>query len=157
MHCARCGTPVSEHFRFCPECGEEHLPLRPVGATSASKQKWVWDPLTVAAVGITLALVVATALWLPARSQRAAGDPSDADMRRVFEHQQPDLQNGAADLLTFKRVSSESREILGVIVHFADYEAELAYRARGQTEMVTGRIAFKLTDDGWLGEDGQYY
>ena len=154
MYCEHCGAQVSESFRFCPGCGG-----RRDGRSlfQSLTHKWAWDPLTVGVLAITLIIVGATALWLPSNGQVAASDPSEADTRHVFEHQRPELQNGAAKLLRFKRVNSESQEIVGVIVHFAEYEAEIAYPARGQTETLTGQITFKLTDQGWLGEDGQHY
>jgi hypothetical protein len=151
MYCEHCGAQASESFIFCPGCGRRRH------GTSATTGKWAWDPLTVAVLAVTLLIVGATALWLPSKHQVAAGDPSEADTRQVFEHQRPELQNGAAKLRAFKKVNSASQEILGVIVHFADYEAEIAYPARGQTETITGQITFKLTDEGWLGEDGQRY
>jgi hypothetical protein len=156
VYCEHCGARVGESFRFCPECGGRRHGNRP-DATGAANHTWARDPLTVAVVAITLILTGATALWLPYKDQVAASDPSEADTRQVFEHQRPELQNGAAELLTFKKLNSASQEILGVIVHFADYEAEIAYPTRGETETITGQITFKLTDEGWLGEDGQHY
>jgi len=152
MYCQHCGAPVSESFQYCPECGG-----RRHGRFPFLKHSRTWDPLTIAVVTITALLVGATALWLPGKRQVVASDPSEGDTRVVFEHQRPEFQTGAAKLLTFKKVNAESQEIVGVIVHFAEYEAEIEYPARGETETLTGQITFKLTDKGWLGEDGQLY
>jgi hypothetical protein len=153
MYCEHCGAQVVESFRFCPGCGGR----RQGRFFQTLTRKGTWDPLTVSVLAITFLIVGATVLWLPSKGQGAAHDPSEADTRLVFEHQWPTLQNGTAKLLAFKKVNAESREIVGVIVHFAEYEAQLAYPTSGQTETVTGQIAFKLTDEGWLGEDGQHY
>jgi len=152
MFCQHCGAPASESFRFCPECGG-----RRQGRLSFFHHHRTWDPLTIAVVALTAMLVGATALGLPNKHQVVASDPSEADTRVVFEHQRPEFQTGAAKLLTFRKVSAESQEIVGVIVHFAEYEAEIAYPARSETETLSGQITFKLTEKGWLGEDGELY
>lgn len=166
MYCEHCGAPVNESFRFCPECGgsrqgavasERPAALSESRGISEIKHRWARTPRAIAVLGMAVILVGATPLWLRYKSQTPASDPSEADARKVFEHQRKKPEDAAAHILTFRKVHSESQEILGVIVHFVDYEAEIRFPNGDQTDKLTGRLAFKLTDDGWLGEDGKLY
>ena len=127
-------------------------------AISAIKGKWAWNPLTIAVLGIAVILFGTILLWVLYNSNIDASDPSEADARKVFENQREErLKDGLAEILTFKKVNAESQEILGVRLYIVEYEAEIRYPNKDQTEKVEGRITFKMTDKGWLGEDGKFH
>src|SRR5262245_53686265 len=109
MYCQHCGSPISEGFTFCPQCGgkrqgassSQQQPLH-FSLSTAIKEKWVWNALTIAAVVLGTLL-----LWAHYKGSIGASDPSMADVRKVFENQwETQLKDGLAEILTFKNVAS---------------------------------------------------
>jgi uncharacterized OB-fold protein len=164
-YCEHCGAPTSEGFSFCPKCGRRRevaissqpgLPLSLARAINVLKGKSAWSPLTIAVLGIPVILVGTSLLWVHYRDL-APGNPSEADARKVFENLRQESNSGVAEIVSFKQVSSETQEILGVKLYSVDYEAELRFPKRVQTERVTGRVTFKLSPKGWFGEDFKFH
>ena len=79
-------------------------------------------------VGVAVIFAGAILLWVLYRSGTRAGYPSDADASKVFENlRQKQLREAGAEILSFKKVGADTREVLGILTYTLDYEAEIKY------------------------------
>ena len=134
MYCEHCGALLTNSINFCPHCGGKlHTASSSQGQpnlspSSAVKGKLAWNSLTMVIVGVAVIFAGSILLWVLYRSGTRAGYPSDANASKVFENQrEKQLREAGAEILTFKKVGAEARDIFGILLYTVDYEAEIKY------------------------------
>jgi len=181
MYCENCGESMSADSNFCAQCGNRITERPIVGsyerAGTSANGSLVRLPSATVVVGAAAVIVLCVVIFL-LFNRALTNYPTESAARTVFENQRREkINSGFIEILGFKKVDGQRRELHGVTFYTVEYQAEIKYpkgskctvqeylfgnvgcaeMQPGEIGNLRGEITFERTENGWKGPDGKIY